>query len=54
VKLEKQLTKQERYKKGLPDKGLREIKIVVPEREVENLREWAQEMRQELKEENRS
>lgn len=39
------LTKQQRYEKGLEDKGLVNVRVVVPEKSVEDLRNWAEEER---------
>ena len=43
--------KQDRYRDGLGDKGLINIRIIVPKRAEESVREWAAEERAALKQE---
>ena len=45
--------KQTRYKNGLEVKGLRDVRVVVPIRAIESLRDWAKKERELLKEESR-
>lgn len=42
---EEGLTKQQRYENSLEDKGLVNVRVVVPEKSVEDLRNWAEEER---------
>ena len=49
--VEKKYGKQIRYKNSLADKGLRDIRIIVPKRAEKSVREWAAEERAALKKE---
>ncbi len=45
------MDRQQKYQDGLKEKGLKNLRVVVPARSEKTLREWAKEERQEWAEE---